>query len=243
MRNVIMIVAVLLLLVGSGVSYKTRSLQYVYPKLASAGQENAKSYFGIEGRVINADGDLIAGAKVFAESDNGGLSHILSGVSDKEGNFKIILNEQGNYTVFGSKEEDGYPLTVSGFHQQVSLDQIPKLSITERKTVTNIVLQLGKKAAIIEGTIKDALTNQAIRRATITLRRADNPDLFYRTSTDGMHPGKFKIVVPTVAFRFETESPGYEAWTYGNNGLQGSIRLARGETRRLEVALRKSVDQ
>jgi hypothetical protein len=101
---------------------------------------------------------------------------------------------------------------------------------------------LGNKAATIEGTVKDDLTNQVIRRATITLRLADNPDLLYRTSTDEMNPGKFKIVVPTVAFRIEMESPGYEAWTYGNNGLQGSIGLNRGESRKLSIALRKKAD-
>jgi hypothetical protein len=43
----------------------------------------------------------------------------------------------GKYTVYGSKEEDGYPLTVSGFHQQVSLDQIPKL-IVKGKSIEEI---------------------------------------------------------------------------------------------------------
>ena len=75
----------------------------------------------------------------------------------------------GNYTLTGSKEEDGYPLTVSGFHQQVSLDQIPKLTFTECKVVTDVVQQLGQKAPMIEGGVTDHVTGQKVKRATITL--------------------------------------------------------------------------
>ena len=64
--------------------------------------------------MINAAGEVVSGANVYVESDNAGLTQIATGLSDASGKFSITLRELGNYTVFGSKEEDGYPLTVSG---------------------------------------------------------------------------------------------------------------------------------
>jgi hypothetical protein len=147
----------------------------------------------------------------------------------------------GNYTVSASKEEDGYPLTVSGFHQQVSLDQIPKLIFTECKVVTDMVLQLGEKAPMIEGSITDHSTGQKIKRATITLRRADNPEVLYRTSTDEANPGHFRLAVSKMPFTIEVESSKYETWTYSNDGEVGrsdALTVAQGQTKKFKIALR-----
>ena len=150
MRNVTIIVAVLLILATAGVFYKAKSLrQDNHPKVASKTEADPESELAIEGRVVNSRGEFVAGAKVFVEMDDATGGGIATGMSDAEGNFKIKISDLGNYTVYGSKVEDGYPLTVSGFHQQVSIDQIPKLSITERKTVKDVVLQLGERAAKI----------------------------------------------------------------------------------------------
>ena len=240
MKNLIMIGAVLLI-VGTAVSYRIRGLRSA-PEHRSESRVHAIDGFQIEGKVINAAGDIVAGADVFAELDRAGATRILTDVSDKDGNFSITIGELGQYTISGSKEEDGYPLTVSGFHQAVSLDQIPKLNITERKTVSNVVLQLGEKAAIIEGVIKDGLSGEPVRTASLTLRRTDNPDLLYRTSTDEMRPGKFKLAVPTVPFDVEVESMGYEPWI-SRNSQKEPIKLNRGESRSFIVNLRQKRDQ
>ena len=50
-----------------------------------------------------------------------------------------------------------------GFHRQVSLDQIPKLTFTECKVVTDAVLQLGQKAPMIEGGVTDQVTGQRLK--------------------------------------------------------------------------------
>jgi hypothetical protein len=236
------ILAVVLIFVATGVSYLLKSER---PHNSSSRVESRQDTgFEIEGRVINIAGEAIAGAKVFVESDDP-EARISAGVSDEDGNFRIRLRQLGNYTVYGSKEEDGYPLTVSGFHQQVPLDQIPKLRITDPKAVQKVILQLGESAAKIEGTIADLTTDQKIRKATITLRRADNPDLLYRTSTDDADPGTFEAVVPMKPFTMTVESPGYEPWTYGDDGTRArmplSMKLNRGERKKFQIALRKAV--
>jgi hypothetical protein len=123
----------------------------------------------------------------------------------------------------------------------VPIDQIPKLSIAERKTITGVILQLGQRAARLEGNIREAVTGQEIKHATITLHRADNPELLYRTSTEESHHGKFKLVVPPVPFTLEVESEGYECWTYGGDRVQKAepIKLNQGESKNLQIALHK----
>lgn len=242
MKLLLMILAVVLVFGATSVTYMLKSAQPENSSSRVEPRQVAKIGFEIEGRVINAAGEAVAGAKVFVESDDS-EARIAMGVSDKAGNFSIRLRQIGNYTVYGSKEEDGYPLTVSGFHQQVPLDQIPKLHITEFKTVQNVILQLGQSAATIEPAIADSVTGQKIQRATITLRRADNPDLLYRTSTHEENSGKLIVVVPTEPFTMTVDSPGYETWTYGDDGTRArkprSMKLNRGELKKLQVSLRK----
>jgi len=243
MKTVLLVVTAVLVLGVTGVTYMSRSAQPGLSRAASDHLTEVRSDFEVVGRVINAAGEAVAGAQVFVESDDAG-ARISSDISDEDGNFSVKMRQLGDYTVYGSKEEDGYPLTVSAFHKQVRLDEIPKLHITERKTIDNVIVQLGQSAAIIEGTVKDVLTHEGVQRATITLRRADNPDLLYRTSTQAESHGKFKLVVPTDAFTMTVESPSYDVWNYGDDGTLGraphSVKLKRGERRRVEVGLRKS---
>jgi len=235
------LVAILLISIGTGVFYGVRKRRDARPGLIRPAQLPGKSDFRIEGRVINAAGEMVPGAQVFAELDDAGLTHILTDVADSSGRFSIMLNQTGSYTVYGSKEEEGYPLTVSGFHQQVNLTEIPKLVITEPKVVSGVVLQLGQPAARLEGSIKDVTTGRPINKASITLRRADNPELVYRTSTEENQFGKFRVVVPTAPFTFQVDSPGYESWTYGGEGNQkvASIKVKQGESKNLQVTLHK----
>lgn len=242
MRTLFLIVIVALVAGVTGVTYMSRSAQADQSGLPATHEDERKGEFEIAGQVINAGGEAVAGADVFVESDDAG-ARVVTDVSDNDGHFRVKLRELGNYTVYGSKEKDGYPLTVSAFHNQVSLDQIPKLHITERKNVENVILQLGQSAAKIEGTVKDALSGRSVGAASIILRRADNPDLLYRTSTDAAIPGKFTIVVPTDPFTVMVESRGYDAWTFGEDGAPvrtpRSMKLNRGEVRKLQVSLRK----
>jgi hypothetical protein len=224
------IAAAIAAVVVVGLSHNLGSRQPAPSRVAAQISQQLQPDCAVEGRVINADGDVISGATVSAELDNAVAMGIQTTVSD----------ENGNYTVSGSKEEDGYPLTVSGFHQQVSLDQIPKLIFTECKVVRNVVLQLGEKAPMIEGSVTDQATGQKIKRATITLRRADNPELIYQTSTNEANPGHFRLAVSTAPFTIEVESQKYEVWTSSNNGVERSdpLLVAPGQTKKLKIALR-----
>lgn len=196
----------------------------------------------IEGRVLNAEGQPVAGAKVFAESE-GALTGISpSSRTDDNGNYRIEVGQPGTYKVFGSKEEDGYPLTISGFHQE-GTNHIPTVSVLREQVVLDIVVQLGAKAASIEGLITDVITNRTIDKAVITLRRADNPEIYYMIGADEeKKEGRFSSLVPSVPITIEVSAPGYEAWAYSKDGLNkhsDSLKVNRGETKKLTVSLHR----
>jgi len=206
------------------------------------------SEWSIEGRVINAAGESITGARVFASSDSPTSALVATSFTDEDGNFTIEVQGPGIYTVYGAKETDGYPLTTSGFHQE-GVIQIPKVSLEqEQRVVRGIVIQLGLKAGYVEGVISDVATLSRIGKATITLRRADNPELYYMIG-DGEEKknGRFKVLVPTVPFTIEVAAPGYETWTYSMSGRSNDsdpLSVSRGETKQLSVNLRaKKISQ
>lgn len=240
MKSLLTTVSVVLALAAT--SDMPRSAQPEHSGSAPGSLNQARNEFRVSGRAINAAGEAVVGAKVFVESDGPLGARVPTTVSNDQGYFSIELSELGNYTVYGSKEEDGYPLTISGFHKQVRLDQIPKLRITEPKNLDNVILQLGQPAATIEGTVRDALSDRELQTASITLRRADNPALLYRTSTLFAAPGKFKIVVPTEPFTITVEARGYQTWNYSDDSTgvrMSSLKLRRGEVRKLQVRLHK----
>lgn len=245
MKIALLVGLLLLVIVSTGVSLRVRSHHVIKrvhvnqtPPDAAPSRRNGE--FNIKGRVINAAGEAVGGAKVFADLNTALNGMIATDTSDREGRFSIALSSLGTYTIYGSKEEDGYPLTISGFHQQVRLDQIPKITVTEPKTVTDVVLQLGEKAAFLDGDLQDARTNRVIEAATIILRRADNLDVLYRTSSDSAHPGHFRVVVPLSApFTVEIESKGYKRWKFRSEAQEETVALNKGESRHLSAKLQK----
>jgi hypothetical protein len=195
----------------------------------------------IEGQVINAEGQPIGGAKVCAESDDALTGRRASTRSDDAGYFRIEVEEPGRYSVCGSKEEDGYPLNISGFHREEGVS-VPKVNVELNQTVSGVILQLGARASILEGVITDSADRLPISKAAITLRRADRPDVFFTIGVaEYKKNGTFKVLVPNVPFMIEVDAPGYEAWAYSKAGVKGhpdALIVNRGQTKKLEIALR-----
>jgi hypothetical protein len=243
MSKTVVVIAVVLMAVAGGmyVMPAARDSTPRPPQPRRRPRSERQSGWGIEGRVINADGDPVAGVKVFAESDSANSSRVATGFTDEGGNFKIEVEGPGVYTVYGSKESDGYPLTISGFHQE-GVGQIPKVTLAQNQVMRDVVVQLGRKAGHVEGVISDAATRRPIRKATITLRRADNPELCYIIgAAEEKENGRFSVLVPDVPFTIEVSAVGYEAWTYSTNGRDDRpepLTVTRAETKKLVVRLR-----
>lgn len=233
-----------LLLVAAGVYYAGPLGQEanITPATRPAAQPTTSPPAAVEGRVINAEGLPVAGARVFAEGTGATNSFVLSTHADKNGRYRIEVQEPGPYTLFSSKEDDGYALTISAFHQ-VSPLPVPKLNILQGQLVKDADIQLGSKASGVEGVISDDATGKPMRNAAVTLRRADNPQIYYTIgAAEEKVGGKFKALVPPgIPITIVVTEKGYETWTQKSDDVGQRVEpliLNPGETKRLTIRLR-----
>jgi Carboxypeptidase regulatory-like domain len=204
-------------------------------------QESSSAAGMIAGYAINSEGQRIAGARIFAEREDALHSLAMSGYTDANGEFKLNLREPGYYSVYGSKEADGYLLTISSFHQVTTIPT-PKVSVAEKQVVRDVIVQLGPKLPSIRGQIIDTTTNHFITKASITLRRVDNPQMYYIVGADEVKEnGRFSILVPPVPFTIEVSAPNYETWTYraGLNHHAAPLQVNNGETKILTIGMKE----
>lgn len=197
----------------------------------------------IKGRVVNAQGESVSGAKVSAERDSSGSVRLISSFSDEDGNYRIEINEPGTYTLIGSKEEGAYPETVSAFHFYGTDVVAPKVEVNRNQVIENVDINLGDRASVLEGTIIDYKSNLPVSsKTTITLRRLDDTNLLYRIGgAEEKKNGKFKVLVPHVPFTIEISSPDYETWTYSRDAKENGsdpLILNPGETKKLNISMR-----
>jgi hypothetical protein len=181
--------------------------------------------------VVDADGQPVSGAEVYALKSDFTTGKIPTAHTDKDGTFLITGLKPGVYTISAGKEEDGYARTDSPFHS-TGLTAAPQVDVNEAQTTSGVVVCFGPKAAKLVGSLVDASTNKLIKdpqSAEIVLRRIDHPDYSYSTAPSLQ--GVFEILVPPVPLTAEISAPGYE------KKLLGSLHLIPGETKRMGVSL------
>src|ERR1700730_8529824 len=115
----------------------------------------------IAGHVLNNNGQAISAARVYAESSSITLGKLPIATSDDQGSFLIELPATGTYKVYASKEAEGYPDTGSLFHSAGFLS-IPEVRVSQGEKVQGIVVQIGPKAARIDGQIMDVRTKHTM---------------------------------------------------------------------------------
>ncbi|HEX8847315.1 MAG TPA: carboxypeptidase-like regulatory domain-containing protein [Pyrinomonadaceae bacterium] len=194
----------------------------------------------ITGQVLDATGQPVKGAKVYADRNEAPMGRRPYVVTDEQGVFTINNLVPGTYTVSTSKEEDGYAPTDVPFY--AGYVQAPQVIVTERQTTSGVVVPLGPRAAKLTVNIVDAATNTRLRASQnvqLILRRIDNPNQAITTGPDLKRP--FSILVPTVPFTVEVSATGYQHWRYrqvkSNNSID-VLELPAGQVQRLDIALR-----
>lgn len=192
----------------------------------------------IQGRVLNEDGQAVAGATVYAESLNFESGRMPAALTDTQGRFTIRNLRNDTYRVYAEKKEEGYAHPLSAFHFGDSVN-IPLINVSDQKGISEITIFIGPKAAKITGQLLDSSDNKPVKDAQITLRRVDNPDYSYSSAPDAN--GRFKILVPSEPFTIEVSADGYEKWSYksaDSTHPTNALKLLPGSTKNLTIPIR-----
>jgi hypothetical protein len=155
----------------------------------------------------------------------GGHRTECNGFTDQGGAFEIQHLPIGTFSVFATKEEDGY--SDQGPGQQVVL--------TTQDPSANITIKLKPKAGTLIGTVKDSLTGKPVDKILVIFAATDGTS----SGNMGMYMGgEFRFNLPTTSdFVIFVAAPSYKPWVY-NDPVEGlSLRLASGEQKSVEIEL------
>lgn len=208
------------------------------PENASAREDSS----AIEGHVTDSQGNPVVGIEVVA--DNGGPSAgpLPKAWTDNRGHFLIRLMLAGTYRVYAlHRQDNSSPLSLFD-SAGITPPHVLTVNVLDGQAAT-IALEVPPKSSKLVGRVVDAQTNEAVIESRITFRRVDNPDYFLQTGVG--EEGNFSISVPPVAITMEVSSPAHETWNYSREGRSvgparlDSLKLKQGESRRLEVRLRR----
>jgi len=200
-----------------------------------------ESYRGaIQGYVVDADGQPIVGARVFALPHVGGFPRPPeTAVTTAKGEFLLTQAQVGANSVFASKNGDGYPdTTFAAFTDGVV--SVPQVNVNAGSTAAGVVVEL-KKGGQLSGTVSDFQTKKPIVGAEIVISRADDPHLYVAFRSDTA--GHFTMDVPARPFNVQISQPGYTTWENGELAPHSKgppICVAPATRREFSMALKRN---
>ncbi|MGH9440155.1 MAG: carboxypeptidase regulatory-like domain-containing protein [Terriglobia bacterium] len=167
----------------------------------------------IRGTVIDQSGNAVAGATVWFHllTNRPIFGAIPSARTTQDGHYAISNLPLGDYALNPWKEEDGYPNQVGALYSDgAPFAHLTRVSLTaEAPVVKGVVLVLGPKAGVIEGSISDAGTGKAVT-AEVALTRTDK-----RGALDRSAKGSYRVLVPAAkGVMLSVRAPGYQDWYY-----------------------------
>ena len=194
----------------------------------------------VRGTVVNQDGKPVAGATVWAKRIDA-MPHKFQKMfpADGEGRFTIPYLEWGQYRVCAAKESDGYADVQWAIHDDGRL-LIVEISATA--PMADVQVRIGPKAAVLTGSITDAVTGIPVPNATFRIWRwTDGVDRDSEYLSGNVDASYRLLIPPGKEVVLEFGAPGYETWTYcGESGgtKPFPLNLASGAVKTLDVKLR-----
>jgi hypothetical protein len=195
---------------------------------------------GIEGRVMDDNGQPISGATVYAAKTDLLTGRIPHALTDKQGKFTFKGLPPGAYELSAKKDDDGYPNPDSAFHYGRAIAKVT-VTVYESQVTRGVIVKIGNKMGVLVLHVINATTKRPIKNSKVTLRRLDNPEFKYITGPYDAEGTNKKIPAPSSPFTIEVSAPGYEIWRYRKEGSQrqaDSLQVAPSETKELTVPLR-----
>jgi hypothetical protein len=195
----------------------------------------APSSGSIHGIVLDGEHRPLAGAKVYGLREENMLQQIPT-TADDAGRFVLSNVAPGAIYLSAFKEDEGYPYNFFSFFIMPG-QNMPKVNVRAGETISDVVIQLGARAAYLEIHITDENGMPSDHGAQLVFTRPDLPGDYRRGARS-----RESLMVPPVPFRLAVEAKGYEVWRYGGKNWQqkaGLISLKSGETLTIVCPLKR----
>jgi len=191
----------------------------------------------IQGVVLGEGQQPVPAAKVHAELKGIPMAKALRYVeTDENGFFLIDRLEFGNYYVNAMKEDEGYGRTDSGFFNELPL---VTARISAQHRIADVVVNLGPKAAILTGTVSDAVTGKPLP-AGFWLVQVKDRNKWMGTSAA---PNFRVLIPPSKEMEIKVSVPGYETWVYPDPAISSQVlRMDPGSEIHLDIHLKPAHD-
>lgn len=239
-RIAVVVVTVMLAVSGFHVLTKTPE-----PQSVSAGKPGE-----IVGRVVDLQGQPVPKAKVHVRLVGANpTGRIIFYWADAEGNFSIKGLASGEYDIFVSKEEDGFPDTDFFFYSSKQTS-VAQASVTGQQPPPFVTVPIGPKAGRITGRVVNAVTGAPIGNATMRFSRPENQYMVLIASphlADDARPyqpgdeGAFNFLLPAAPLTIKVTAPGHVPWNYrspGSNKQMDLLTLEPGKTMEMVIRMR-----
>ena len=179
----------------------------------------------IRGIVLDGGHRPLASARVYGLPEKNMLQQIAA-TADDAGRFVLSNIPPGAIYLSAFKEDEGYPYNFFSFYRMPG-ESLPKVDVKVGETVSDVVIQIGARAAHLEIHITDEDGVPLEHGAELVFTRPDLPGDYRR----GVR-SRESLMVPPVPFRLAVEAKGYWPWRYGGKNWQqkaGLISLKSGE--------------
>lgn len=195
-------------------------------------QTKEKTSGEIKGSVTDANGNLVAGATVFAVPEDISFENLAprsitangAGEFDFRGGFAL-----GTYKLYAKKESDGYPDPSDTFYADPKRDLLT-VELTKEHPSSTTTVALLDKAAVIAGSVIDADSHVPLKAKLVFMDEDGN-------SHSVMVTGKYHTLVPPgkdLTLMVMVMSPDY-----GSQAPVPPLRLASGQEMDMDIPLSK----
>jgi Prealbumin-like fold domain len=202
---------------------------FMYLAFASSGF----AAVSLSGKVV-ANGAPLGGATIYTISERDMGHPFKETIADDNGYFEFSDLPEGKYFLEASKAEAGYPYSIFSFYIMPG-QRKPKVEVIAGKPVSNIVIDVGAKAAHIQ--LRVSGNDGVLKSVRLVFSRPDLPGDYKRSFS-----GSGEIMVPPVPFRLSIEASGYAVWTYMDSTGGSLIKLKSGDTLYLDVKLQAAAN-
>jgi len=191
----------------------------------------------VTGRVLDADGRPVAGAKIsifpLDVAVSGGMP--VQPRTDQDGRYRLVSpGFPGRTRLCAVKESAGYPNTQYLLFASGE-ETMPEVSLTPGRHLENVDIHLGPPDGTVEGSVIDAETRAPISKARIVLHRSEPESI---SSTSLPPDGHFFFALPRAPIDITVTAPSYLPWTYKDaHSAANTLVLRTSEHREITVGL------